>query len=165
MFFLEIYVVAFEIRWSSCFICFALRINYIGTFHLSQFWSFNSFFIWANSAFLLSKTILVMTPFLKILSIKKLCGWLLNSKFNVFACSDGSKSRPGLFLGLRLKFLVEDENLRLKLFCSGSLCSINFQTGFLGLDPSLFANLIDSADKSPFWISKFECVYILSIAE
>ena len=91
-----------------------------------------------------------MTPFLKILSIKKLCGWLLNSKFNVFACSDGSKSRPGLFLGLRLKFLVEDENLRLKLFCSGSLCSINFQTGFLGLDPSLFANLIDSADKSPF---------------
>ena len=139
-----------ELIWPS-------RINYIATFssepilvsqlfsHPSQFWSLN--------------------PFLMILSIKELCGWLLNSKFNVFACSDGSKSRPGLFLGLRLKFLVEDENLRLKLFCSGSLCSINCQTGFLGLDPSLFANLIDSADKSPFWISKFECVYILSIAE
>ena len=52
-----------------------------------------------------------MNPFLMISSIKE-----LNSKFNVFAYSDGSKSIPGHFLGLRLKYSGEDEKLRLKLW-------------------------------------------------
>ena len=52
-----------------------------------------------------------MNPFLMISSIKE-----TNSKFNVFAYSDGSKSIPGHFLGLRLKYSGEDEKLRLKFF-------------------------------------------------
>ena len=52
-----------------------------------------------------------MNPFLMISSIKE-----TNSKFNVFAYSDGSKSIPGHFLGLRLKYSGEDEKLRLKLW-------------------------------------------------
>ena len=52
-----------------------------------------------------------MNPFLMISSIKE-----LNSKFNVFAYSDGSKSIPGHFLGLRLKYSGEDEKLRLIFF-------------------------------------------------
>ena len=52
-----------------------------------------------------------MNPFLMISSIKE-----LNSKFNVFAYSDGSKSIPGHFLGLRLKYSGEDRSLGSNFF-------------------------------------------------
>ena len=81
---------------------------------------------------------------------------------NFFPCQYKLGTAVGYFLVLRLKFSGEDKKLGSKfLMCP----SLNFQPGFLGIHPSLFAYLIESADKSPFLISKFECVFMLSITK